>query len=75
MGIRFPYSVHVPQRNLRNVFDTRAWCQEHFGTQYGIDNLTGSWTCFWAGVERMREYEYRFAREEDAVLCSLKWLR
>jgi hypothetical protein len=75
MGLRFPYVVYVPMQNLRNVYRSRAWCEKQFGKQIDVDNLTGSWTYVWAGVERMREYEYRFAREQDAVLFSLKWLR
>lgn len=76
MGLRFPYVVYVPMQNMRNVFDTRDWCHGQFGPQWGLlDNKTGLWTYVWAGVERMREYEYRFAREEDALLFSLKWMK
>lgn len=76
MGVRFPYTVHVTMKGLRDVFAVKNWCIEQYGKQFDVvDNRTGTWSYCWAGVERMRQYEYQFAREQDAVMFSLRWLQ
>jgi hypothetical protein len=51
-----------------------TWCREHLGSRWDIiDNRSGQWTCFWAGIEDHDRYRFYFATAEDAVVFSLKW--
>jgi hypothetical protein len=52
-----------------------AWCQQQFGKRWEvIGNRDGYWCMFWAGREAHDKYRFCFAREEDALIFTLKWL-
>ena len=66
---QFPY----PCRTWHSHVDVAAWCEEHFGEfgqnwyRYGTDIAQGI-------VAGAPLYDtYRFARDQDAVLFTLRW--
>lgn len=54
----------------------RVWCRQHFGAAWDpLEHRDGTWCVRWDGKFRSigPQYIWRFAREQDAVLFSLRW--
>lgn len=62
MTDRYPYSMIILDYEFAAT--TRTWLIENIGLPYH------TWTSEYIGLGYIR---VRFLREEDAVLCSLKW--
>jgi hypothetical protein len=66
----FPYRVVTK----RLGFAADRWCTDQFGRRwFAVDYNCGVWTCFWAGRDSSKYYNWYFEHEKDAVLFSLVW--
>ena len=53
---------------------TEQWCVDNIGERwFAVGRKTGNWTCFWAGKDNPKYYNWHFRNEKDAVFFSLRW--
>lgn len=69
------HSVYVPARS-DNCYRRQAWCEKRLGPRYDLlENPEGVWAIYWAGIDRVREEEFRFKNETDAIMFTLRWVQ
>lgn len=69
----FLYRILAPK--IERQWEATEWCTQQFGTRWSaVDNIEGTWCCFWRGRENVGMYEWYFQNEKDAMLFSLRWL-
>ena len=50
------------------------WCEENFGSRWSaVDNHSGAWCCFWAGLADPKAYNWYFSNQKDLVMFMLRW--
>ena len=66
-----PYEVLIPRSRHH---EAEAWCRARLGPRWAaLDNLSGEWSCFWAGFQRGGGYRYHFESEKVAMEFALRW--
>lgn len=65
------HEVYTPKETVELA---KAWCHEQWGARWDVlDNRHGTWSVFWAGFDRPKQYRWCFATAQQAVLFSLRW--
>ena len=69
------HSVYVTMKGP-DRYRRQAWCEKHLGPRYDLlENPEGVWALYWAGIDRMREEEFRFKNEADAIMFTLRFVQ
>ena len=75
MFVKHPHPSHeilIPKERQRQAAE---WCTETFGPRWeAVGNRSGTWSCFWAGFNSGGNYRFAFVKEEDAIICAMRYL-
>lgn len=65
------YEVLVQKDTHRHA---GKWCEEQYGERWNpINNRSGRWCMFWAGMSDFDKYRFCFVDEKDYMMFLLRW--